>query len=425
MKKTFFFSSIFVALFSCQSVYAIDAPDQQIPTVPFNDLNLGSTFEFHGNVNFGYDYTFGFAKIQDGKVLKDSLNNLVLDDRFRNYIYTQNVNLGLKMNVAKLLNLNLSGALVSNGLNAEPLYNPDSYKEFGKFLVDRKNNIKNVWQRYAVLQDINISVKDANIDGSLTVGQQLIPFGYASEYTITPNIVTNSVITPMTEYINYNVRTSLETPYQNSSLTGLRDVGIALAGNYSSFKFVTAVYNGAGPNTLDNNNEKDIFARFDYSLPGLAEAGVTHWRGKHVGYKNIYSETASRVDYEMYRTGLHAMLGNPNAYLMGEFIFSQDNWSDKSDVSQLGWYLEGTLKAPSIVSGTLRYESIYDNNVLKNQTQSSNYTVRRFVASSTQSLADIRFKEEYVHSWEDYYSKTGDKASTNFGFFTVTLGYSF
>ena len=425
MKKKFFLS-FFLLAFASQNVYAIDAPDQNIPTIPFNDLNVGNAFDFHGNATFGYDYSFGFAKVENGKVLKDPTNNLVLDDRFRNYIYTQNVNLAMRMNVAKFLNLNLSGALVSNGFNAEPLYNPDSYKEYAKFLDDRKKNIKNIWQRYAILQDINIVVKDQSIDGSLTVGQQLVPFGYSSEYTMTPNVVTSSIITPMTEYINYNVRGNLDTPYQNSSLTNLRDIGLALAGNYSTFKFVTALYNGAGPNTLDNNNEKDIFARVDYVLPGFAEAGVTHWRGRHIGYKTIYAENPGRVEYEMSRTGLHAMLGNPNAYLMGEFIFSQDNWYDKSDVSQLGWYVEGTLKAPSIVSGTLRYESLYDNNILKNQAQTSNYTIRRFVVSSTQSLANnIRFREEYVQSWEDYFSKAGDKASTTFGFVNVSLGYTF
>ncbi len=426
MKKKVFLTALLLTL-STQKAYAIDAPDQNIPNIPFSDLNIGSFIEFHGNVNFGYDYSFGFAKIENSKVLKDTQNNIVLDDRFRNYIYTQNANLSMRANVAKFLNLNLSGALVSNGFSAEPLYNPDSYKDFAKFLDDRRKNIKNILQRYTLLQDINIVVKDQSIDGSLTVGQQIIPFGYTSDYTMTPNVVTNSVITPMTEYINYNVRSALDTPYQNSSLTNMRDIGLALAGNYSTFKFVTSLYNGAGANTLDNNNEKDIFARVDYMLPGFAEAGITHWRGKHIGFKSIYNDTnPNRLDYEMYRTGLHALIGNPSAYLMGEVIFSQDNWSDKSDVSQLGWYVEGTLKAPSIISGTLRYESLYDNNILKNQNQSANYSIRRFVVSSTQSLANsIKFKEEYVQSWEDYFSKSGDKASTTFGFVTVSLGYSF
>lgn len=425
MKKSLFLSLITLFLYS-NNAYAIDAPDQQIPNIPFNDLTPQNMFEFHGNVTFGYDYSFGFAKVENNKVLKDNLNNLVLDDRFRNYVYTQSANLAARLNVARLLHLNASGALVSNAFNAEPLYNPDSYKEFAKFLDDRRRNIKNVWQRYAILQDLNIMVKDANIDGSLTVGQQLVPFGYISENTLTPNLIHNPITTPMTEYINFNLRGATDTPYQNSSLTNLRDIGISLAGNYSSFKFVTAVYNGAGPNTLDNNNEKDLFGRFDYVLPGIGEAGVTHWRGRHVGYKNIYADNPNRVEYEMYRTGFHAMVGNPNLYMMGELLFNQDSWYDKTDVSGLGWYVEGFFKAPSILSVAARYESLYDNNILKNQTQSANYTVRRAIASATQSLADnIRFKEEYVHTWEDYISKTGDKATTTFGFFTITLGYTF
>lgn len=425
MKKTLFLTFLSLFLYA-KNAQAIEAPDQNIPNIPFNNITPLAQFEFHGNVNFGYDYSFGFSKIENGKVLKDNLSNLTLDDRFRNYLYIQNASLEATVNIAKLLHINLSGALLSNGLNAEPLYNPDSYKEFSKFLDDRKKNIKNIWQRYGVLQDLNISVKDENIDGSITIGQQIVPFGYNSVNTITPNIVTTSIITPMTEYINYNIRNSTDTPYQTSSLTNIRDIGISLSGNYSSFRFFTALYNGAGPNTLDNNNEKDIFTRFDYILPGIAEAGVTHWRGKHVGFKNIYAELPNRIEYEMYRTGFHAMIGNNNLNLKGELLFNQDSWLDKTDVSGLGWYLEGFFKAPAILSATARYESLYDNNVLKNQSQSANYFVRRFVGSLTQDLANsIRFKQEYVQTWEDYVSKSGDKANSNFAVFTVSIGYTF
>ncbi|MFN8576290.1 MAG: hypothetical protein U0354_05490 [Candidatus Sericytochromatia bacterium] len=425
MKKTVFLALFSLFLYS-QEVKAIDAPPQDIPNIPFNNLTPLAQFEFHGNVNFAYDYSFGFSKIQDGKVLKDSSNNIILDDRFRNYLYIQNANFEATVNIARLLHINLSGALLANGLTPEPLYNPDSYKDFAKFLDDRKKGTKNIWQRLAILQDLNIAVKDPSIDGSLIIGQQIVPFGYNSINTLTPNIVTTAIITPMTEYFNYNLRNLTDTPYQTSSLTNIRDIGISLSGNYSTFRFFTALYNGAGPNTFDNNNEKDIFARFDYILPNIAEAGFTHWRGRHVGFKTIYSDNPTRVEYEMYRTGFHGMIGNKDLNLKGEILFNQDSWFDKTDISTLGWYLEGFFKAPTILSAAARYESLYDNNVLKNQNQSANYIVRRFVGSLSQDLANsIRFKQEYVHTWEDYVSKSGDKANTNFGVFTVSIGYTF
>lgn len=425
MKKSVVIGLLSTFLY-CSNVQAIEAPPQDMPNIPFNNITPLAQFEFHGNVNFGYDYSFGFSRIDNGRVVKDNTNYLSLDDRFRNYLYIQNANLEATVNIARLLHINVSGALVSNGLNAEPLYNPDSYKEFAKFLDDRKKNIKNVWQRYAVLQDLSISLKDANIDGSLTLGQQIVPFGYNSVHTVTPNIVTTAIITPMTEYINYNIKNPTDTPYQTSSLTNIRDIGVSLAGNYSNFKFFTAVYNGAGPNTLDNNNEKDIFGRFDYILPGIAEAGVTHWRGRHIGFKNIYANNPTRVEYEMYRTGFHALVGNNDLNLKGELLFNQDSYYDKSDVSGLGWYVEGFFKAPTILSAAARYETLYDNNVLKDQSQSANYVVKRFVGSLTQDLANnIKFKEEYVHTWEDYIAKSGDKAFSNFGVFSVTVGYTF
>jgi hypothetical protein len=382
--------------------------------------------EIHGDVGFGYDYSFGFAKVEGNKVLLEKTNYLALDDRFRNYIYIDHVNLLLKANLARVLTANISTAIVSNGLFQEPLYNPDSYRDFKVFLQDRRANIKNIWQRYLILQDINFVLKDETVDGNLVIGQHLIPFGYFNNNTLNPPIATNPLITPMSEYINFNLRAEDDTPYQNSTLTRLRDIGLTLTGNYSGFRFMAGVYNGAGPNSLDNNNYKDFFGRFDYIVPALGEVGISHWRGRHVGFKNVYAVNPGRDEFEMYRTGLHGRLGNDRIFLAGEVILSQDRWMDKTDVEQLGWYVEGTIKAEQIFSGTLRYESFADNNALKNVKRTSYYNLKRFVASLTQSFADsVGFREEYSHTWEDINETSGNKAFSNYGIASVNLLISF
>ncbi|MBC7474403.1 MAG: hypothetical protein H7263_08940, partial [Candidatus Sericytochromatia bacterium] len=410
MKKIFL--ALFVLsglnLFSANAYSATEIIENRTPSNNFN--GAFDKLEFHGDIGFGYDYSFGFAKLDKNLVLKDTTNYLTLDDRFRNYIYIQNADLSLKVNVMRLLHLNVSGALVSNGMTAEPLFNPDSYTDFNKFLQDRKRNIKNIWQRYGIIQDLNFTLKDENVDGSVVIGQQEVPFGYLNAVSIYPSSVTNPTITPMTEYINFNLRKENATPYQNSTLSNIRDIGISLNGNYSFFRFVTGLYDGAGTNTFDNNNEKDLFARLDFIAKGLGEIGVSHWRGKHVGYKSIYAINPERVDFEMYKTGFHGKIGNESLYLSGELIFNNDSWVDKTDVGQLGWYLEGTFKAPAVISATLRYESFNDNNVLKDIPVSANYGMRRLVANLTQILGEnMKFKEEYSQTWEDLNEKIGTK----------------
>jgi hypothetical protein len=382
--------------------------------------------ELHGDIGFGYDYSFGFAKIDLNKVVKESTNYLTLDDRFRNYIYIDHAGLGLKVNLARVITANISGSVVANGLTGEPLYNADSYRAFRGFLTDRQANIKNIWQRYLLLQDINFIIKDESVDGNLVIGQHIIPFGYYEYNTLNPPIATNPLITPMSEYINFNLRAEKDTPYQNSTLTRLRDIGLTLTGNYSGFRFMAGIYNGAGPNSLDNNNFKDFFGRFDYLVPALGEIGVSHWRGRHVGFKSIYADNPVRDEFEMYRTGIHGKLGNDNMYLLGEVIFSQDRWLDKTDVDQLGWYIEGTIKAEKILAGTIRYESFADNNPLKNTSQSAYYNLKRLVLSLNQSFADsVGFREEYSHTWEDISEKSGNKAFSNYGIASVSLLLSF
>ncbi len=424
---------VILSFFCFYSIFLFTYAIAQENPKPWEEEKL-THITLYGKVKFGYDYSFGFSKVENDKVLKDKNNSpkgapvseygnnyLTLDERFRNYIYIQNANLGLKANFAKIITANFSGSIISNGLSEQALTNSDDFLEFNKFLSDRKRNIKNLWQRYLLIQDVNFLIKDQDIDGSLTVGQHIVPFNYITNSTLNPPVIINPMITPMSEYINFNLRNPDDTPYQNSTMTYLRDIGATLSGDYKVFRFMSGIYNGAGPNTFDNNNEKDIFGRTDYILPNIGEIGVSHWRGKHIGYKKIYNNNPQRGEFEMYRTGLHGKLGGDTLYLLGEVIISQDRWLDKTDVDQLGWYIEGTLKVEKFFTGTLRYESFLDNNVLKTNISPTVYNLKRFVASMTQGIGEyINIREEYSHTWEDLNEKSV-KTFSNYGIASVNV----
>lgn len=379
-------------------------------------------FVFSTNINFGYDYDFGYSKIDNGKVQKDKNNNIILDDRFRNTVYIESILMSSKARFSDLLELNISGELISNGLNSEALYNIDNYRNFNTFLSDRANSLKNIWYRVGTIQDVNFIIKDSSVDGNLVVGQQSIPFGYSSTSN-DRKISKFPIITTMTEYINFNLKGLEDTPYQNSTMSDIRDVGVTLSGNYTGFKFASGIYNGTGPNMLDNNNEKDYFFRVDYTTR-FFELGASHLRGKHVGYKNALAFSPERKDFEMYKSGVHSKLGNKDFYIAGEFILNQEKWSDNTSTDQYGWYVESFLNLKDILYANVRYDSFYDTNVLKNSNKAM-YNLKRFSASMYQNLAsNIRLKQEYTHTWEDL-NNSNEKTFSNYGLVSVTTQLSF
>lgn len=56
-----------------------------------------------------------------------------------------------------------------------------------------------------------------------------------------------------------------------------RDVGLRLSKTFKSFGYSAGVFNGAGQNSLDTNNDKDLALRLEgYPVPGLVLGGVVY-----------------------------------------------------------------------------------------------------------------------------------------------------
>ncbi|MEK7431616.1 MAG: hypothetical protein AABZ74_00670 [Cyanobacteriota bacterium] len=417
--------NIFVSLLVINFIYILPVLAEDNTFNDTNDFMKNDMInKVKTNFSFGYDYNFGFSKIDKGLVSLDKNNNLLLDDRFRNTLYINDFDVTLRNEFLSILSTNVSLSIVSNGFNAEPLITIDSFKEYNKFLNDRKNNIKTLWQRFFIIKDVNFEVKDPTTKGKLVIGQQSIPFNYDSNTTLNKPVSFHPSLTPMTDLINFNLKKETELPYQNSTLTNARDLGFMLTGNYQFFRFYSGVYNGAGPNIFDDNNEKDLFGRLDIIINNF-ELGISHLRGKHTGFKNIFDKSPERLDIETAKTGLHSKIGTPNFYLLGDYTFYQDNWNDKTVVDKNGWYVELVGKAEKIVSGSLRFENFYDSNVLLNKEKNVNYNIKRFVANFSQNIGpNIISKQEYSHTWEDL-NESKNKYMVNYGIASVNLQFIF
>lgn len=420
-KTTYILLGLFICLTS--KAYA-NTPSN--PFDPFNKDNKKNQndFELKTNFSFGYDYNFGFAKVDGGRVLKEKTDILTLDDRFRNTLYVNDFDLIVKNTFFDIVKTTISTSVVSSGFNAEPLANIDSYRKYNDFLSDRKNNLKNLWQRFFIIKDVQFEIKDPTTNGNLIIGQQLIPFGYTSEYFLNKAVSSYPILTPMTEYINFNLRKDNSTPYQNSAMTDIRDIGFSLNGNYPNIRFTAGLYNGSGSNTFDDNNEKDLFGKADLIF-GSFELGGSYLRGKHVGFKNIYDISPKRDEIDLSKLGLHGKIGGKDLYVQGEYLLAQDIWSDKSIVDKNGWYVEGVMKADDIFSIAGRFETFYDNNVLKNLDKNINYNIKKVVGNLSQNIGpNIISKEEYSHIWEDL-SESGKKTTVNYGIVSANLQFKF
>lgn len=74
-----------------------------------------------------------------------------------------------------------------------------------------------------------------------------------------------------------------ERQFMANLLGGQRDIGLRVDKTFKTFMYSLNVFNGAGQNTLDTNNQKDLSARIEvYPIPGLTIAGATY---DSIGYR--------------------------------------------------------------------------------------------------------------------------------------------
>jgi len=164
--------------------------------------------------------------------------------------------------------------------------------------------------RYGVSQQTNtnnsfLNLLDANITYSpvptispeepaltITAGQQLLPFGL--------EVPATEELKPVINNAQFTTRLNLAR----------RDVGVIVKGDYftqvdygynyrqAAFAYAFGIVNGSGPNTMDDNDNKDIIARVAFTLPSdynsyLRElkVGVTGYWGK----QNLYTADAAKT----------------------------------------------------------------------------------------------------------------------------------
>ena len=145
-----------------------------------------------------------------------------------------------------------------------------------------------------------------------------------------------------------------------------RDIGIQLSGSLIRIEnryfadYYIALLNGAGINTLDNNQSKDIDARLVLHPFKILDIGTSYYNGFDK-FNSSPTRSQNRI-----RWGAEAALNYNLLSLKGEYIKGEDGTNNP--IIHEGWYVQGSyfLWAKHL-QGVFRYD-VYDPNTIKGKT---------------------------------------------------------
>lgn len=130
-----------------------------------------------------------------------------------------------------------------------------------------------------------------------------------------------------------------------------RDIGVELMGKTKSpigIEYALAVYDGNGPNTTDNNNNKDIFGRLILTpTPGL-EIGGSFFTGKE--------GTTTKLDVQGW--GLDAQFTRGPIRVRGEYVKGEFDNATGAATEPEGWYIMAGYKVLPNLELLARYDFV-------------------------------------------------------------------
>lgn len=204
----------------------------------------------------------------------------------------------------------------------------------------------------------------------------------------------------------------------------LRDDGVQLSGEYKDFlglKYAVAYINGAGLNTRDNNNDKDVVGRVTVSPLNGFTLGVSGYQGK-----GQTEDAAFDVDETAYGADAELILKDLGLSFRGEYVTAKwENWgynattkkweaTNGKDQEPNGYYLQAAYKLPPLpnLQFMARYEdyekdSNTDDSRLKTTTLGATYYIKDKTRITANYLMRDADKSSIVTAQET--TATGDK----------------
>ncbi|HEY9897597.1 MAG TPA: hypothetical protein V6D00_00320 [Pantanalinema sp.] len=199
----------------------------------------------------------------------------------------------------------------------QPLANPELYQAYQDRLAWSQRGGVGLNPLYtAQIEDAFVTVHDPDRSGELKVGQFLVPFGVTDYLSVSPPVAVSSADTPMAQVLS----ALGQGVYQGSGIRW-RDVGAVLSSRAGGFPYAVGVFNGAGPNRLDDNGDKDYFARLDWAASATDLIGVSGVWGQDQVFPRGFADPGVTVGRRRY--GVHWQFKAAEATVRGEWTRDQ------------------------------------------------------------------------------------------------------
>jgi phosphate-selective porin len=163
-----------------------------------------------------------------------------------------------------------------------------------------------------------------------------------------------------------------------------RDIGAIVYGKYSIIEYSAGIFNGAGINKVDTNEEKDLAARLLVHPTGFLTIGASFYDGH-------YSEKAGSPAVTRNRTGFETAIVYNDFSLKGEIIAAKDDTTSKR-----GWYLQGGyFVMAKTLQAIVKYDS-YDKNTDISLDRSNLFTLglNWFLAEKTKIMVNFELSKD-------------------------------
>ncbi|HDJ24038.1 MAG TPA: hypothetical protein ENF17_09130 [Candidatus Aminicenantes bacterium] len=166
------------------------------------------------------------------------------------------------------------------------------------------------------LIDLDLSLALSSL-AVVHVGQFKVPFSLE-------NLTSSSRL----DTINRSRTVELLCPGQDNKAKG-RDIGISVSGEWLKVKYSLGLFNGAGINCKDDNDQKDIAGRFVFEPTSSLALGYSFYRGTIGSSEEVFQEKKRRNDLE-------AQLRTGRFFVRGEWI-----WGSTGEKKAEGAYILG------------------------------------------------------------------------------------
>jgi phosphate-selective porin OprO and OprP len=260
------------------------------------------------------------------------------------------------------------------------------------------------------LMDAFISYKPFNFL-KITAGQFLIPFSQENLFpdrsleTVDRSQVVSALVARKGDASNGLIDS---IGNQNG-----RDIGLMVNGSFLKIEnrwlvdYYLALVNGAGINTIDNNQSKDIIGRVVLHPFKILDIGASYYNGF-----DKFTSSPGRSQ-ERIRLGTEFALNYDLLSIKGEWI--QGKEGDLNPILHQGWYLQGSYFLwPKHFQAVFRYDT-YDPDTAKSKEQET----------STYYVFGLNY---FFNVWTKIqmdYSLRTENPSTNNNVFTVQLQLGF